>query len=264
MPEQWYCVEGDKQVGPLSRDELARKLLAFADTKTLVWRPGFSEWIEAGDVPGLLIGSASYLFPIDWPRRDPPLRCSIIAVVIGVCVVTLIAKQELRAPANSEPTVYSSGPTVYPEVPPRGSTVEPDKSLRAEAEKRVQAENRELPPLDAPAHAEPLLAALTARELYALCTASSRLPGATPICARSMRWEWKQASTATRRRSATSTPAGSCAPASIARAPVDLPRPQTTFGENISKRSRPHQIVQHASCSQRCFAQDHSPLRLPC
>ncbi len=50
---QWYFVQDGQSVGPLTRDELLRKLPSLQGERTLVFGPGLSAWTEARHVPGL-------------------------------------------------------------------------------------------------------------------------------------------------------------------------------------------------------------------
>jgi GYF domain 2 len=54
MSETWYYAEADRPVGPISLDELKRRLSKMKERrKKLVWNASFSEWREAGTVPEL-------------------------------------------------------------------------------------------------------------------------------------------------------------------------------------------------------------------
>ncbi len=54
MPDTWYYADQSKQVGPLDIQQLKAALVRIANAKdVLVWRPGFANWMRAGDVPEL-------------------------------------------------------------------------------------------------------------------------------------------------------------------------------------------------------------------
>jgi hypothetical protein len=71
MDDVWYYAEGDKLVGPLSLADLKAVLSRLSNAKsTLVWRDGFSSWVEAENVPDL----ASYVI------KPPPLPTSPLSM----------------------------------------------------------------------------------------------------------------------------------------------------------------------------------------
>jgi hypothetical protein len=62
----WYYLEGRKQRGPISWEELSRRAATGAvEGDTLVWSPSMSEWTEAAKIEGLVVAGA--------PMAPPPL-----------------------------------------------------------------------------------------------------------------------------------------------------------------------------------------------
>ena len=55
----WYFLDGERQLGPLSRDELKHFLHGQDSSAVHVWREGFSEWVVATDLPELALAEAS-------------------------------------------------------------------------------------------------------------------------------------------------------------------------------------------------------------
>lgn len=54
MSDTWYYADQNKQVGPFSIQQLKATLLNIPNARNvLVWRPGFADWMKAGDVPEL-------------------------------------------------------------------------------------------------------------------------------------------------------------------------------------------------------------------
>ncbi len=68
----WYLARDGQRYGPISEDEL-QKLIASNHVKPedLVWRQGFTEWVEAGSIPGFLDPE-----PVSVPETntEPPLE----------------------------------------------------------------------------------------------------------------------------------------------------------------------------------------------
>lgn len=51
MSELWYYVEGDETREPITFDELIAILSRLPSVRdVLVWREGFTDWVEAGNV----------------------------------------------------------------------------------------------------------------------------------------------------------------------------------------------------------------------
>jgi len=54
MSDDWYFADGEEPVGPLTLQELQKKLRTLRDPgKVLVWHAGFSDWMRANDVSEL-------------------------------------------------------------------------------------------------------------------------------------------------------------------------------------------------------------------
>ena len=54
MDQIWYYAEGDKSLGPLTLADMTAILSRVSNARNvLVWRDGFSSWVEAGNVPEL-------------------------------------------------------------------------------------------------------------------------------------------------------------------------------------------------------------------
>src|SRR5512141_959028 len=52
--EQWYLAIGGQQVGPITEEEVARRIQAgAADGNTFVFGPGMTDWTPLKDVPRL-------------------------------------------------------------------------------------------------------------------------------------------------------------------------------------------------------------------
>lgn len=69
--ESWYYAQGQTQVGPISREELIRKLPEVGGGDTLVFGPGTTEWTAARHIPGLAQALTGRGAP-----PPPPLRRS--------------------------------------------------------------------------------------------------------------------------------------------------------------------------------------------
>jgi hypothetical protein len=52
--DAWYLYSQDEQIGPMSFEELNRRITELTDVNnTFVWTEGFSDWKNAADVPEL-------------------------------------------------------------------------------------------------------------------------------------------------------------------------------------------------------------------
>jgi uncharacterized membrane protein YhaH (DUF805 family) len=65
MPDKWWCVQFDRQYGPMSLDELKDKLRDVDTRDVFVWRDGFDDWKRVEDV--------SEVMP-PRPKQPPPFR----------------------------------------------------------------------------------------------------------------------------------------------------------------------------------------------
>jgi len=70
MADNWYYAQGQQRVGPMSVDELARRLPGIGGAETLVYGPGMQNWSRAGDVPALA-QAANAGYPVA-PAGGPP------------------------------------------------------------------------------------------------------------------------------------------------------------------------------------------------
>ncbi|MGO8912337.1 MAG: DUF4339 domain-containing protein [Bradyrhizobium sp.] len=52
MKANWYCIEGDETVGPITLEDLAGRI-RHAGRSRLVWTEGMAEWTDAETVPAL-------------------------------------------------------------------------------------------------------------------------------------------------------------------------------------------------------------------
>ena len=86
--DDWYYGVGDETRGPLKLETLIA-IFAKVSTwqKVFVWRPGFRDWVAAGDVPELI----KALAPPPLPVRQPPPR-----------PVRVASKVEILEPLASE------------------------------------------------------------------------------------------------------------------------------------------------------------------
>lgn len=106
MTDVWYYAQGDKPVGPLTFNELKAMLSGISKPQDmLVWRAGFVDWIEAGNVaqlvPYLKVKTPSPPpLPVAIDRRDGAFvavkssdskrrdrKGSIISVILIVIIV---------------------------------------------------------------------------------------------------------------------------------------------------------------------------------
>jgi len=63
--DMWWCVQSDRQDGPMSLDELKAKLRDVDTREVFVWRAGFDDWKRVEDV-------AEVMPPR--PQQPPPFR----------------------------------------------------------------------------------------------------------------------------------------------------------------------------------------------
>jgi hypothetical protein len=125
--EEWHVAINDVPVGPMRRDEVARKIAMGAiDRESLAWREGMDDWLALKH-----IGELSVLFASSAPSKSgsPPSAASM-------------------------PSVVSAGPAVRAEMAPIGG-----RQVVAVEEYEVSAERDALPELTvsavaSPAHAE--------------------------------------------------------------------------------------------------------------
>jgi uncharacterized membrane protein YhaH (DUF805 family) len=60
VSDTWYYADQNKQVGPLDIQQLKATLLRLSNARdVLVWRPGFTDWRKAGDVPELSVDASA-------------------------------------------------------------------------------------------------------------------------------------------------------------------------------------------------------------
>jgi len=52
MKANWYCIENDETVGPMTLEDLARRI-RHTGQSPMVWTQGMAEWMDAGAVPAL-------------------------------------------------------------------------------------------------------------------------------------------------------------------------------------------------------------------
>lgn len=59
MQAQWYYEQAGQPIGPVSGEDLCRKVVCKAvPVTTLVWRAGMATWVPAGTIPALTQGVA--------------------------------------------------------------------------------------------------------------------------------------------------------------------------------------------------------------
>lgn len=66
----WYVVQQGQTVGPLTREELIRRLPQSGGPAALVWGPGVVEWTEARHLPALAVGTAPPVAPPQPPAAS--------------------------------------------------------------------------------------------------------------------------------------------------------------------------------------------------
>jgi len=89
----WYLVDGGRPLGPFGIDELSRRIAAGTlGAHDLVWRAGFTDWVQAHTVPGLFA-----------PPPVPPTNSTSPSPVLRIS-----SSEERSAPAPMPETVTPS------------------------------------------------------------------------------------------------------------------------------------------------------------
>jgi hypothetical protein len=117
MAEQWYYAEGTKHVGPLSADELKRKLRASSKPwGLLVWRPGLSEWRPAGFFPELAPQQTPPPIPERRKRRSAGIGAGLFVVLILVLGWAL-SQSQISPPTSAQSQASPSTPATPASTP---------------------------------------------------------------------------------------------------------------------------------------------------
>ncbi len=140
VSDQWHVAINDVPVGPIRKDEIARKIAAGAvRADSLVWREGFDDWRPLRDVPEL----RRLLMPPAAPPARPPApapaarssrpgggtqrseRASNVVPIGGRMGggAAVALDRGVQEPAE-EPTVVASSPMVSPSVEPQPAPAE--------------------------------------------------------------------------------------------------------------------------------------------
>ncbi len=53
MAEEWFYLDGGKSLGPISTEELLRRIAGLRGEPCLVWAPGMPDWVDARSIPQL-------------------------------------------------------------------------------------------------------------------------------------------------------------------------------------------------------------------
>jgi hypothetical protein len=81
MADEWFYVENGESLGPVSTDELGRKLAGARGEPQLVWAPGMAEWVDARTLPQFAPRPASAA------ERRPVSEASRPAMAVGSVAV---------------------------------------------------------------------------------------------------------------------------------------------------------------------------------
>src|SRR5262245_42902775 len=100
--ESWYYAQGDTKVGPMSRDELIRRLPQAGGAQALVFGPGMSEWTLARDVPGLTdTAGEGFVPPPPKRRRSDEIDYEIFGEEMQYVEIALDPNEMVVAEAGS-------------------------------------------------------------------------------------------------------------------------------------------------------------------
>ncbi len=176
VPDQWHVAINDVPVGPIRKDEIARKIAAGAVRgDSLVWREGFDDWRPLRTVPELrrlLTPTGSVPAPVPRPPAPAPAArasrpgtaasqppaANVVPIGGRMGGGAAVAFDRGAPETLEDPTVLAPAPTVVPDAAPPPSepsvppTAVPDAAPPpSEAAAAVFAEPPPSEPEDAPA-----------------------------------------------------------------------------------------------------------------
>jgi len=100
----WYYAEGSESVGPMSHDELLRRLPQVGGPRALVYGPGLSSWVEARHVASLATGmgggAAAEVPPTPPTRRADEIDYEIFGEEMQYVEITLDPNEMVVAEAG--------------------------------------------------------------------------------------------------------------------------------------------------------------------
>ena len=104
----WYIADHGRSVGPMSRDELVARLDQYQGAQTLVFGPATGEWVQAGQVAGLVAGAAPMPPPAPGGRGTvDEIDFEIFGDDMQFVEITLDPRETVIAEAGS--MMYMSG-----------------------------------------------------------------------------------------------------------------------------------------------------------
>jgi GYF domain 2 len=80
MADEWFYVENGESLGPVSTEELGRKVAGARGEPKLVWTPGMPEWVDARTLPQFAPRSA--------PATDPRPAAAALRPAMGASPVS--------------------------------------------------------------------------------------------------------------------------------------------------------------------------------